>query len=193
MDSWDYAKAAKGDRTRFFSCGFATLNRGLEAAHLDGLVLEFGVLFGLSINHIAQRCAAPVYGFDSFEGLPEAWGHNPAGAYSAKGELPEVEKNVTLFKGWFEDTLPNFISHHRDPIRFMNIDCDIYSSTRTVMTAFASQISAGAVLVFDEYLCTAQWREDEYRAFQEAVEENGWRYEYLAFNLFSKQAVIQIR
>lgn len=46
--------------------------------------------------------------------------------------------------------------------------------------------------MFDEYLINDWWREDEYKAFQEAVAQRGWRYEYLAFSLFTGQAVVQI-
>ena len=46
--------------------------------------------------------------------------------------------------------------------------------------------------MFDEYLMNQGWREDEFKAFQEAVERHAWNYEYLAFNLFSKQAVVRI-
>ena len=47
------------------------------------------------------------YGFDSFEGLPEAWTLGAkAGAFSIGGNLPPVRGNVRLTKGFFEDTLP---------------------------------------------------------------------------------------
>ena len=38
-----------------------------------GLTLECGVYFGRSLRLIAARTPGPVHGFDSFEGLPEAW------------------------------------------------------------------------------------------------------------------------
>ena len=48
------------------------------------------------------------------------------------------------------------------------------------------------MILFDEYLGHAHWREDEFKAFQEAVETYGWRYEYLAFSIFTKQVVVRI-
>ena len=40
----------------------------------DGLVLEFGVYTGYTINFISKKLNEyNVYGFDSFEGLPEFW------------------------------------------------------------------------------------------------------------------------
>jgi len=58
----------------------------------------------------------------------------------------------------------------------MNIDCDIYSSTKTVLEIFSKQIIPGTVIVFDEYIGNTNWREDEFKAFQEAVLKHGWEY-----------------
>jgi hypothetical protein len=55
-------------------------------------VCEFGVFEGASINHIAARIPhRTVFGFDSFEGLPERWreAFGP-GAFTTEGRLPEV-------------------------------------------------------------------------------------------------------
>jgi len=190
LDSWDYIKSERSSTARRFSCGRKTLEFALEHAELQGLVLEFGVLHGSSINYLAARCDQEIHGFDSFEGLPEAWGLNQAGAYSTGGVRPKVADNVRLHAGWFEDSLPEFTRSHPGPVRFMNVDCDLYSSTRTVLDHLADRIVPGTVIAFDEYLCTARWREDEHRAFQEVVQHNGWRYRYLAHNLFSKQSAV---
>ena len=49
----------------------------------------------------------PIYGFDSFEGLPDAWIPGfPKGYFDMKGSLPPVAPNVQLIKGWFDETLP---------------------------------------------------------------------------------------
>ncbi len=109
-----------------------------------------------------------------------------------QGRLPRVDANVRLHKGWFEESLPGFLARYNEPIRFLNIDCDLYSSTKSVFQHLGSRIGKGTVIVFDEYFCTARWREDEYKAFQEAVQEQGWCYDYLAFNPFSKQASVII-
>jgi len=154
--------------------------------------MEFGVRFGTSIRQIAALAKQEVHGFDSFEGLPEAWDNEPKGSYSTEGAIPLVPDNVTLHKGWFEETLPNFVAHHQGPVRFMNIDCDIYSSTKTIFNLLAKQITHGTIIVFDEYIGNTNWREDEFKAFQEAVLSNGWKYEYLCFSFFTKQVVIRI-
>ena len=61
----------------------------------DTLWLEFGVATGRTINYISKFTNEKVYGFDSFEGLPEKWrdGYD-TGAFSRNGILPEVNSNV---------------------------------------------------------------------------------------------------
>ena len=48
------------------------------------------------------------------------------------------------------------------------------------------------MIAFDEYLAHPHWREDEFRAFQEAVGQYGWAYRYLGFSLLSQQALVRI-
>jgi len=193
LDAWRYLKSVgpqppqiTGSMIQTFRCAFA-------AAPKSGLVLEFGVRFGNTIRQIAALAYQQVHGFDSFEGLPEEWHHEAKGSYSTKGQIPAVPKNVGLHAGWFEDTLPAFLQQHQGPARFINVDCDIYSSTRTVLDLLSPRIVPGTVIVFDEYIGNEHWREDEYKAFQEAVEKYGWSYDYLCFSIFTKQVAVQIK
>lgn len=159
----------------------------------SGLVLEFGVRNGHSIWKIAELFSGrEVYGFDSFEGLPESWGDEQAGSYTTLGRLPKVPGNVELVVGWFEDTLPTFKKEHPEPIAFMNIDCDLYSATKTVLNEVNQQIVPGTVIVFDEYIGNKTWRDDEFKAFQEWVEAHQVRYMYLAVSFYSKQVAVRI-
>jgi len=192
QDCWDYVRKARCSDTRLFASTFETLRYGMTAAQEDGLILEFGVRAGTSIRFLASLTDQEIHGFDSFEGLPEPWENMPGGVYSFDGRLPEVPEHVELHAGWFEETLPQFVAEHKGPIRFINMDCDIYRSTETVFDYVGDRIVEGTVIVFDEYLMNPHWREDEYKAFQEAVEKYSWGYEYLAFSLFSKQAVVRI-
>src|SRR5215813_1213642 len=65
----------------------------------DRLVCEFGVFEGQSINQIASLTSKTVFGFDSFQGLPEQWGTVEKGTFRVT-KLPTVEKNVELIQGW---------------------------------------------------------------------------------------------
>ncbi len=193
LDAWRYIQSAGGKLSQMTGSPIRAFKLGMSAARNDGLILEFGVRFGCSIRQIAALAGQQaVHGFDSFEGIPEAWHDEPQGSYSTRGALPEVPGNVVLHAGWFDDTLPAFLNGNTAPARFVNVDCDLYSSTKTVLALLADRIASGTVIVFDEYLGNEHWREDEFRAFQEAVARFGWNYEYLCFSLFTKQAVVRI-
>ena len=192
LDAWHYIKSTNKKIPPITGTNIQAFKLGIDAAVNDGLVLEFAVRFGTSIRQIATLAEQEVHGFDSFEGLPESWHNEPEGSYSTKGEIPSVTENVILHDGWFEETLPRFIENHPEPVRFLNIDCDIYSSTKTVLDLLAKQIISGTVIVFDEYIVNENWREDEFKAFQESVLTYGWKYEYLYFSFFTKQVVVRI-
>jgi cytochrome c-type biogenesis protein CcmH/NrfG len=191
IDAWSYVKAKRTAATRIFASTRETLHAGFDAARPDGLTLELGVRYGISTRWLAERCDL-VHGFDSFAGLPEQWHIQAKGTYSTHGDTPEVPANVKLHVGWFDATLPGFLKEHAEPVRLVNVDCDLYSSTKTVLDQLASRIGAGSVLVFDEYIVNDRWREDEFKAFQEAVAEHRWRYEYLAFSIADYQAAVRI-
>ena len=190
--AWNYLSATGAKSLPMTGSIIDTFKLAMNTANLNGLVLEFGVRFGNSIRQIAALAKQEVHGFDSFEGLPEVWHFEPKGSYTTKGVIPAVPQNVQLHAGWFEDTLPKFLEQHSGTIRFINVDCDIYSSTKTVLTLLAPRIVPGTVIVFDEYIGNEHWREDEFKAFQEAVAHNDWKYEYLCFSVFTKQVVVRI-
>ena len=194
VDAWRYLKSESQQKLPIVGCMRHTFERALLAAPQEGMVLEFGVRFGNTIRQIAELVGTrqQVHGFDSFEGLPEAWHQEGKGSYSTRGEIPAVPKNVALHAGWFSETLPLFLEQHSGPVRMINVDCDIYSSTKTVLELLAPRMVAGSVLVFDEYIWNEQWREDEFKAFQEAVVRFGWRYEYLCFSPFTKQVAVRL-
>ena len=192
LDAWNYIKTASKNMPRMIGSRIEAFRLGMGVAPPSGLVLEFGVRHGVSIRQIAALAAQEVHGFDSFEGLPEAWNNGPKGSFTTNGVIPEVPSNVRLYPGWFEKTLPEFVTTHKEPVRFMNIDCDIYSATKTILDCLATQIVPGTVIVFDEYIGNESWREDEFKAFQEAVNTYGWKYEYLAFSMFTKQVAVRM-
>lgn len=161
----------------------ALLEFALEQCSVEGLVLEFGVYRGDSLRVIAACTEGPVYGFDSFQGLPEDWTHHQKkGRFSLDGALPRFEQdNVKLVPGWFEDTLPAFLAEHPGPTRFVHVDSDLYSSAVTVLERLSPRIGCGTVIVFDEYFNYPGWEHHEFRAFQEFIRATGLRYQYLGF------------
>lgn len=160
----------------------------------DGLYFEFGVYRGASINFIAEQVQTTVHGFDAWEGLPEYWIDGaPKGEMTTGGDLPVVRENVELHKGWFENTLPKFAADHPEPVAFMHVDCDLYSSSRTVFEVFGPRIRPGTVIQFDEYFNYSGWQYHEFRAFHEFIESSHLRYRYLGYvrSGYSAAVIIQ--
>ena len=173
--------------------GHTVLKKAYEAISLqDGLILEFGVRHGTSIRQLALFTSNLIYGFDSFEGLPEDWHQESKEVYSTKGKIPKVPPHVTLIQGWFEETLPLFLEKREEDIAIINIDCDIYSSTKTVLDLLSPRIKKGTIIIFDEYIGNLHWEEDEHKAFMESVSKYQWKYEYLFYSAYTKQVVVKI-
>lgn len=168
------------------------------ALPVSGFFLEFGVGVGKTTNFTAALAPFRIlHGFDSFCGLPEDWTPRcPKGnfAFKDKSKLPPLHANVLLHKGLFEEVLPSFQRNFlkNDVIAFIHIDCDIYSSTKSIFDYLGNNVVAGTIIIFDEYFGYNGWQEHEFKAFQEFVISKGLKYEYLAYNAFHQQVVIRI-
>lgn len=157
------------------------LKWALPQAPQGGLCLEFGVYSGHTINLLAEMRESTVYGFDSFEGLPESWRTGfPAGTFATT--LPEVRPNVELVRGWFHESLPPFLAAHSEPLAFLHVDCDLYSSTATVLSALADRIVPGTIVCFDEYFNYPGWEMHEHRAWLEHAAERGVEFQYVGYS-----------
>jgi hypothetical protein len=149
------------------------LNRLALSAGPDdvGDYLEFGVYVGTSLlcMHRASEAGGfeslRLYGFDSFQGLPEvtateAGGWRP-GWFRAEYSVvrDHLTRNgldwdrTTLVPGWFEETLiPGFA--HQLGIKkagIIMIDSDLYSAAVTALAFCAPLIRDRAVVFFDDW------------------------------------------
>lgn len=161
----------------------------------DGLKLEFGVAGGASIWKFAQNVKDKIYGFDSFEGLQEKFAATVEVGCFRQEVLPNVPDNVELVKGYYVDTLPDFLIRKDvidKTVEFMHIDCDLYSSTKQVFQYLGNKIVKGTVIAFDEYFNYPGWENGEFKAFQEWVKENQVEYEYIAYVESSAQVAVKI-
>lgn len=176
------------------SSNLELLTMALEKATLKSgeLVCEFGVFSGSTINHIASLTETTVYGFDSFEGLPERWRDGFGKGHFKVQTLPSVRPNVVLIKGWFAKTLPEFIAAHDEPVGFLHIDCDLYASTKTILDLLEYRIRPGCVIVFDEYFNYPSWEDGEYKAFHEFLARTRLGYEYIGYNRLHEQVAMRI-
>jgi hypothetical protein len=157
--------------------------------------MEFGVYKGDSINHFAELTPGVTwYGFDSFEGLPEAWTLGAkTGAFSIGGNLPPVRGNVRLTKGFFDATLPGFVAQHPGvKIALLHVDCDLYSSTVTILSNVADMVVPGTIIIFDDFINYHGWEDGEFKAFTEFVAARHLTFEYIAYNRTGGQVSVRI-
>jgi len=165
------------------------LRYALAETAVIGHYLEFGVFTGGTIRYIAKQLKNSgkrdviVHGFDSFEGLPQAWaGFNLArSTFSLRGMLPRVPHNVRLHKGWFSASIASWCERFSGPVAFIHVDCDLYSSTLDVLEGLRARLQPGTVIVFDEYFNYPNWERHEFKAWQEFVTRHALTYQYLAF------------
>lgn len=168
----------------------ALLKFALGQTTVPGLFLEFGVATGATINLIGPLAPARVYGFDSFEGLPEAWGdYMPKGAFAQSP--PKVHSNVELIIGYFNETLPKFLSSHPGKVAFLHVDCDLYSSTKTVLCEIGDRIVPGSIIVLDEYFNYPGWEDGEHKALSEFLIERRLLCTYIGYT-DSQQVAVKI-
>lgn len=162
---------------------FAVLDRALrEMRGRPGVGLEFGVFRGESLRRSARKQPQRrFYGFDSFEGLPNDGRPDWRIDFALKA-LPDVPRNCRLLPGWFTETVPAFAAEHREPIAFVNIDCDLYSSTREVLFGLGDLLQPGTVFYFDELINYDSFLWNEMLALFEFLEATGFGVEWLALH-----------
>jgi predicted O-methyltransferase YrrM len=160
------------------------------ARPVAGHVMEFGVWKGYSTRVIRDEMwrakrwdrrqrGKRIYACDSFEGLPEAYEHLPAGNFATA--VPKL-RGVRIVKGYFEDSLTPALAAEVGRVSLAHVDADLYGSTVCVLNWLTPMLSSGSLLLFDEFL-----GEDpaEARAFQEWGERTGTRTALLA--LFGRE------
>ena len=160
-----------------------------------GDYLEFGVSHGTSLNCMDKVLKeldlknVRIFGFDSFEGLPEnaklEGSHKfIPGAFKSsiektKGFLSAngVDWNRTfLIKGWYSDTLTEDLKrkHNITKASIIMIDVDIYSSSKEALEFCKSLIKDTSIIFFDDWYTFgyAERRLGEKKAFDEFLNDN---------------------
>ncbi len=152
-----------------------------DQAPENGIWLEFGVSSGGTLKQIASLTTKTVYGFDSWEGLPENWLTDKGTTVRPKGEYKanpptDLPSNCVLISGLFEDSIPKFCKEISEPVSLMHIDCDLYSSTKTIFDNFENKFQNGSIILFDELYNYDGWELHEYKAFNEFLEKTKYNY-----------------
>lgn len=169
----------------------------------DRTVYEFGVYKGDSLDTIMQYFSKKgfpkcVYGFDSFEGLPDEkndkhnYVHWTKGAFNASKDLsmnPDVVAlriqerlrtkfkydNLKLIKTWFSDIK---YDEEMTMASFINIDCDTYTSTCEALTFLLTHnlIDEKSIIRFDDWGGTPEFLGGESKALADVCEKFGFKY-----------------
>lgn len=159
-----------------------------------GDYLEFGVFNGSSMASMSKALedsggSMRRFGFDAFEGLPDGAEHEDDGVWK-KGfyacSFEDMQRGlrkkninpdeITWVKGWYNETLKPELAKAQniDNVGIAFIDCDTYSSAKSVLDFLAPLIDKPAILVFDDWkLNDLDVKEmGEYRAFNEFLSQN---------------------
>lgn len=142
---------------------------------ISGDYLEFGSHGGMTfdIAHKASRKAnfrCKLWSFDSFGGLPQQSDANDHHPQWIKGEMrtelsqfrsicrrngiPEADYEV--IPGFYEETIGREEQINMplpEDVAFAYVDCDLYSSTKTVLQFLSRRMKHGAIVAFDDYFC----------------------------------------
>ena len=138
-------------------------------------VLEFGTSDGYSFvkllyatRYLRLEQRVKVHTFDSFEGMPASsdmrdrnWASGDDWAPGQfRGNFHALEQycsqrysNYEIHRGYFENSIDAAFLASLDafPPVLIWIDCDYYSSARTILTRLIDRIPNGAVIYFDEF------------------------------------------
>ena len=158
-----------------FDVVYSVIDKFTRTYHGPFSILEFGTSDGYAFTkmlfatrYLRADDLITVHGFDTFEGLPPPDGIYDqtvvggegffCGQYRGRYEglsihCGERYQNWRLHRGLFSETLTDeflaTLSHHK-PILIW-IDCDYYSSTRSVFDRLILHLPSGCVFYFDDF------------------------------------------
>lgn len=195
------------------------LNRAFKTALKynpdGGTILEFGVCRGITYTWMAQQIKnhglnCSLIGFDSWAGLPQedpkVWHpkrHNPGNFAAAKHEMLAIanrnnifidEKQFKLVDGFFEQSLTKELQSNIKNLIFVNIDVDLYISTKQLLEFITPLIQVNTVLYFDDWKdpkdqYNGKW--GEHLAFEEWQKENSnFKFSVLEINKYNQNYMI---
>jgi hypothetical protein len=152
---------------------FYTLARILRMMEgFPGAILECGTHRGatlLGMAHIlrSRGVSARLYGLDSFGGFPEptaedaqddrtmhpwvfkgALGDASLDQLTARLERMGLSAQVTLIRGFFNDTLPKLAEER---FSLVHLDCDLYDSYMSCLEFVYPRMLSDGFIVFDDY------------------------------------------
>ena len=108
-----------------------------------------------------------------------------------QGVIPKI-KGGKFIVGKFNETLPKFFNETQPLASIINLDADLYSSTLCALKNCINIIDKRTILIFDEFLMSDNWEEDEFKALNEFCKINNFSYKVIAVSFFSKQVAVKL-
>ena len=147
QDKWDYSR-------RYNLYEAISQNEQLEISAID--YFEFGVCGGHSFKWWLEHnknSESKFYGFDTFEGLPEAFGPFGKGSMAVALESLNInDPRAVFYKGLFQDTLDPFLDQYRsERKKLIHLDADLFSATLFALSQLYRYLNDGDILLFDEF------------------------------------------
>jgi hypothetical protein len=170
--SWDYNR-----RINLYEA--VSKQESLTTEAID--YFEFGVCGGLSFKWWLAHNNSPdsaFFGFDTFEGLPEAFGPFGKGSMAVALEsLNITDPRASFYKGLFQDTLIPFLDQYKNGRRkLIHMDADIFSATIFSLSQLYRFLNDGDIILFDEFAVPKH----EFMAFKIFTESFYVKYEVIA-------------
>lgn len=191
----DDLKANRNFKREFFWNAF----KALDFNGIDGDYAEFGsysgMTFRLAFDQIRQRkIKRHMWAFDSFQGLPEpaspldnhpVWKKGAAAMGVEEFHRICISHDIpkdcySVVPGFYGETLSQMPADALPTnIALAYIDCDMYSSTKTVLEFLMPRLKHGMILAFDDYFCwSAENISGERNAFANVLAGNKkWSWE----------------
>jgi O-methyltransferase len=174
-------------REAFFYHAF----KALQYSKCDGDYAEFGchgcMTFPMAYHHAkGHGFNMNMWAFDSFAGMPGSHDEKDQPDLWPEGSLAMSETefrdrcewdNIPLDKvrvvsGYFDRTLTQ-AGELPDDIALAYVDCDLYSSTKTVLEFLRPRLRHGMIIAFDDYFCwSTNQQPGEYMACLEFMDTN---------------------
>jgi hypothetical protein len=161
------------DRREFFRKAFVAL----AFNGIDGDYAEFGCWSGNTFSmafHESRRAglSCKLWAFDSFQGLPASsipedrhprWTANAMcmnlEEFHSTAKRRGIPRSVyEVIPGYYDTTLTSGTQNGNMPARISlaYIDCDMYSSTMSVLRFLLPALQNGMIIAFDDYFCYAK-------------------------------------
>ena len=199
-------------RQEFFFNAF----KALRFNGIAGDYAEFGSAggntFALAYQEARRRGHhAHLWAFDSFRGLPKPrtladehpeWREGILATKLEEFHRICAQKGIpradyTVVPGFYEETLARMSpSEAPTDLALAYVDCDLYTSTRTVLDFLKARLKHGMIVAFDDYFCWSPTQiSGERRALLEAVEDQArWNWApYAQFGWSGNSFVIEDR